>query len=93
MAAPVLDVPVLLPFPRRPGPKEPKMNENDYGLLKMHSLNSAQRQSDGAVAYAENLRYAYLQGKDRMSFAEAQGVRAIVGPHPQYGSPDGVAAK
>ena len=65
------------------------MNDQDYGMLKMHVLNGSQRQADGAGHYAENLRYDYLEGKSNMSFTEAQGVRYIQGPHPQYGSPDG----
>lgn len=51
------------------------MDDKDYGLLKMHALNGAQRQADGAHLYAENLRYDYLEGKERVSFAESTGVR------------------
>ena len=40
------------------------VNENDYAMLKMHALNGAQRQADGAGHYAENLRYDYLEGKE-----------------------------
>lgn len=54
------------------------MDDRDYGMLKLHAHVGAQRQADGASAYAENLRYAYLTGKDRISFAEAQGVRHVV---------------
>lgn len=68
---------------------EARMNENDYGLLKMHAHNGAQRQSDGAGHYAENLRYDYLEGKHNVSLTEGLGVRYIQGPHPHYGSPDG----
>lgn len=68
------------------------MGEQDYGLLKMHCLNGAQRQSDGAGHYAENLRYDYLEGKANVSLTEGLGVRYIQGPHPQYGSPDGKSA-
>ena len=45
--------------------------------LMLHANNGAQRQADGAAAYAENLRYGYLTGKDRVSFAEATGVRHV----------------
>lgn len=69
------------------------MGPEDYGLLKMHALNGAQRQSDGAGHYAENLRYDYLEGKANVSLTEGLGVRYIQGPHPQFGSPDGSAAK
>ncbi len=58
-----------------PGEGEDAMDPSDYGLLKMHALNGAQRQSDGAGHYAENLRYDYLEGKEKVSFADAQGVR------------------
>lgn len=53
------------------------MNDSDYGLLKMHALTGAQRQADGAGAFAENLRYDYLEGKERVSFAESTGVRHV----------------
>lgn len=53
------------------------MNENDYGMLKMHALNGAQRQADGSAAYAENLRYDYLEGKANVSLTEGLGVRYI----------------
>lgn len=69
--------------------EEHTMNAEDYGLLKMHALNGAQRQSDGAGHYAENLRYDYLEGKANVSLTEGLGVRYIQGPHPQFGSPDG----
>lgn len=68
------------------------MNESDYGLLKMHALNGAQRQADGAGHYAENLRYSYLEGKDNLSMTEGLGVRYVQGPHPQFGSPDAKSA-
>lgn len=64
------------------------MSPEDYGMLKMHCLNGAQRQADGAAAYAENLRYDYLEGKAVISSTESLGMRYIQGPHPQYGSPD-----
>ena len=46
-------------------------------MLRTHALNGAQRMADGAGLYAENLRYGYLTGKDRVSFAEATGVRHV----------------
>lgn len=46
-------------------------------MLQQHALNGAQRMADGAGHYAENLRYAYLIGKDRVSFAESTGVRHV----------------
>ena len=68
------------------------MGPEDYGILKMHALNGAQRQSDGASGYAENLRYDYLEGKNNVSMTEGLGVRYVQGPHPQFGSPDFKAA-
>ncbi len=53
------------------------MDPADYGLLKLHAHNGAQRQADGASLYAENLRYDYLEGKDKVSFAESTGVRHV----------------
>ena len=53
------------------------MNENDYGLLKMHCLNGAQRQADGAALYAENLRYDYLEGKGQTNVSEGLGYRVV----------------
>ena len=53
------------------------MNENDYGMLKLHALNGAQRSADGAAAYAENLRYDYLEGKDSQSISEGLGYRVV----------------
>ena len=46
-------------------------------LLLLHATNGAQRQSDGAGHYAENLRYNYLEGKDMVSQAESLGHRII----------------
>lgn len=43
----------------------------------MHAHNGAQRQADGSAHYAENLRYDYLEGKDKVSFAESTGVRHV----------------
>lgn len=65
------------------------MTADDYGMLKLHALNGAQRQADGAAHYAENLRYDYLEGKSNVSLTEGLGVRYIQGPHPYHGSPDG----
>ena len=53
------------------------MDPQDYGLLKLHAHNGAQRMADGASAFAENLRYDYLEGKERVSFAESTGVRHV----------------
>lgn len=53
------------------------MNDNDYGMLKMHCLNGAQRQADGASLYAENLRYDYLEGKGQQSISEGLGYRVV----------------
>ena len=54
-----------------------KMEAADYGLLKMHALNGAQRQADGAVTIAENLRYDYLEGKNMVSQTESLGHRIV----------------
>ena len=51
------------------------MNPEDYGMLKLHAHNGAALAAAGAVAYMENLRYNYLEGKDTMSFPEATGMR------------------
>lgn len=83
------DVPLVIPIP---GEGVSTVNQDDYGLLKMHAHNGAQRQSDGAGHYAENLRYDYLEGKANVSLTEGLGVRYIQGPHPQFGSPDAKAA-
>lgn len=53
------------------------MDPADYGLLKLHAHNGSQRQADGASLYAENLRYDYLEGKDKVSFSESTGVRHV----------------
>lgn len=45
--------------------------------LMGHVVNGAQRQSDGAGHYAENLRYSYLEGKDMVSQSESLGHRII----------------
>lgn len=57
------------------------MNEADYGLLKMRvheEMTAAQgRRVAGGDLYAENLRYSYLIGKDRVSFAESTAQRVV----------------
>lgn len=57
------------------------MNDNDYGMIKMRLLESStasqDRRTAGADLYAENLRYSYLIGKDRVSFAESTAQRMI----------------
>jgi hypothetical protein len=59
------------------GPGVCEVDKDDYGMMKMHCLNGSQRQADGAGAYAENLRYDYLEGKATVSFAESTGVRHV----------------
>lgn len=54
-----------------------ELPETVSALLTQHALNGAQRQADGAALYAENLRYDYLEGKERVSFAESTGVRHV----------------
>ena len=51
------------------------LTAEDYDQMKMHILGGNQRRADGADHYAENLRYGYLVGKDRVSFAESTGIR------------------
>jgi len=46
-------------------------------MLQQHIINGAQRQADGAAIHVEHLRTGYLIGKDRISFAESTGVRAV----------------
>lgn len=53
------------------------MDEKDYGMLKMHCHNGAQRSADGVGAYLENLRYDYLEGKERVSSSESLGERRM----------------
>ena len=57
------------------------VNENDYGMIKMRLLESStasqDRRTAGADLYAENLRYSYLIGKDRVSFAESTAQRMV----------------
>jgi len=76
---------------------DPIQDEEEMGqevtaeMLRLHALNGSQRQADGASAYAENLRYNYLEGKDTVSLTEALGPRYMQGPHPMHGSPAPVA--
>lgn len=79
---------IFLPPDGGDSTKVKTMTPEDYGMMKMHALNGAQRQADGASHYAENLRYDYLEGKSNVSLTEGLGVRYIQGPHPQFGSPD-----
>lgn len=72
---PVVGDDVSLESPTGPGVL--KVEKEDYGILKMHIHNGAQRQADGAAAYAENLRYDYLEGKNTVSFSESTGVRHV----------------
>lgn len=60
------------------------LSEQLFGALGA----AAARRIDGADAYAENLRYDYLEGKANVSLTEALGPRYLQGPHPQHGSPD-----
>lgn len=50
---------------------------NVASQLMVHAMNGAQRQADGAAAYAENLRYDYLEGKNGVSSSEAVGERRM----------------
>ena len=45
--------------------------------LMVHAMNGAQGQADGARLYAENLRYDYLEGKEKIGFAESTGIRHV----------------
>ena len=57
------------------------VNISDYQMMKLGILGgfnaSNQRRIDGADAYAENVRYDYLTGKDNVSFAEGTGQRLV----------------
>lgn len=91
------DHPLPIPVPGEPVEEgTSKVNDQDYGLLKMriHESSSAAhaRRIDGADAYAENLRYDYLEGKANVSLTESLGPRYLQGPHPQFGSPDAAKA-
>ena len=78
--------PLLIPVPG-----EESMDAQSTSLLREQlfgSLNAAAaRRVDGADAYAENLRYDYLEGKANLSMTESMGPRYLQGPHPQFGSP------
>jgi len=79
---PTLDIPT-------PGDSSPTtpvegtetMTESDVALLKLRIHESAAaahaRRTDGADAYAENLRYDYLEGKHNVSFMEGTGQRLV----------------
>lgn len=76
-----------------PSPSErPAMDPDVVKIMTMHAMNGAQRAANGADAYAENLRYDYLEGKSNVSMTEGLGVRYIQGPHPYFGSPDAAKA-
>ena len=79
------DSPVQEPNDMSNVPTDPTSAE----MLRLHALNGSQRAADGAQAYAENQRMAYLEGKDTVSLTEALGPRYMQGPHPYHGSPDG----
>ena len=51
------------------------LTAEDYDLMKVRSHGDAERRTQGADHYAENLRYDYLVGKNRISFAESTGIR------------------
>lgn len=53
------------------------MDPADYAMLKLHAFQGAQRDAAGDGSYRENLRYDYLEGKDKVSFAESTGVRHV----------------
>lgn len=53
------------------------MDPQDYGILKLHAHQSAQKAQDGVTALLEAGRYDYLEGKDKVSFAESTGVRHV----------------
>jgi len=67
--------------PCNPNPDqgEFKMNEMDYGHMKlrMHSAfdAAADRRNNGSDSYAENVRLGYLLSRDRYSQADALAFR------------------
>jgi len=74
----VLEIPIVgeSPPPSEESEEMPiELGSAANEMLTTHALNGAQRQADGAAAYAENLRYNYLEGKDNTSQAEALGHR------------------
>lgn len=46
-------------------------------MLRTHALNGAQHAANGLTVLVEAMRYGYQTGKDRVSFAEATGVRHV----------------
>lgn len=54
-----------------------QIDSTSASLMHLHAANGAQRQADGAGAYAENLRYDYLFQKNRVNFADSVGVRHV----------------
>ena len=69
--------------------QEKKVDPQDYAALKIHALNGAQGQADGARLYADDARRAYLLRQEQFTGTSAWAARHITGPHPQHGSPDG----
>ncbi len=65
------------------------MDPQDYAALKIHALNGAQAQADGARLYAEDARRAFLNAQSQFTGTSSWAARHITGPHPQHGSPDG----
>jgi hypothetical protein len=45
--------------------------------LQTHARNGAQRQADGAAALAEFTRLDYIDGKRRVDYAQATGIRHV----------------
>lgn len=45
--------------------------------LNLHARNGAQRMADGAGAFAEILRLDYVDGKRRVDYAQATGIRHV----------------
>lgn len=80
---PTLDV--LTPGPA--GRKESAMDPQDYAALKIHALNGAQAQADGARLYAEDARRSFLNAQSQFTGTSSWAARNITGPHPQHGSP------
>lgn len=53
------------------------MDPQDYAQLKIAAFQSAQKAADGVTGYLENLRYDYLEGKEKMSISESSGYRTL----------------
>jgi len=70
------------------GQGERPMDPQDYAALKIHALNGAQAQADGARLYAEDARRSFLNAQSQFTGTSAWAARHITGPHPQHGSPD-----